>query len=223
LTLRFMILLRSRGRLMVGADTSLMMPVEMIGLDVADLILDAGTGFRYWAQILDGGHGKLYPLVPGDRPGAVVFFIRTETDFMTRFELLQLLVGQARSNGFEFRKWYVSKLGLPWQNARQAVETLAAERRYYALLFSHEFASSFWKPGEVMTFQVPTQTFTRRMKDGTIGTVKRKGYTRRSAREDAWLYHLKELAASEEPLRYMRRYLRVEDELEDDALMENGS
>src|SRR6266699_3177708 len=127
---------------------------------------------------------------------------------MTRVELLQLLVGQARSNGFEFRRWYVSKLGLPWQNARQA-----AERRYYALLFSHEFASSFSKPGEVMTFQVPTQTFTRRMKDGTIGTVKRKGYTRRSAREDAWLYHLKELAASEEPRRYMRRYLRVEDEL----------
>jgi hypothetical protein len=139
---------------------------------------------------------------------------------MTRFELLQLLVGQARSNGFEFRKWYVSKLGLPWQSAKQAVETLAAERRYYALLFSHEFASSFWKPGEVMTFQVPTQTFMRRMKDGTIGTVKRKGYTRRSAREDAWLYHLKELAASEEPLRYMRRYLRVEDELvEDDVIV----
>jgi hypothetical protein len=99
---------------------------------------------------------------------------------------------------------------------------LAAERRYYALLFSHEFASSFWKPGEVMTFQVPTQTFTRRMKDGTIGTVKRKGYTRRSAREDAWLYHLKELAAADEPLRYMRRYLRVEDELVEDELVENG-
>jgi hypothetical protein len=141
---------------------------------------------------------------------------------MTRFELLQLLVGQARSNGFEFRRWYVSRIGLPWQNARQAVEMLAAERRYYALLFSHEFASHFWKPGEVMTFQVPTQTFTRRMKDGTIGTVKRKGYTRRSAREDAWLYHLKELAASEEPLRYMRRYLRVEDELvEEDSQVEN--
>ncbi len=143
---------------------------------------------------------------------------------MTRFELLQLLVAQARSNGFEFRKWYVSKLGLPWQSSRHAVEMLAAERRYYALLFSHEFASSFWKPGEVMTFQVPTQTFTRRMKDGSIGTVKRKAYTRRSAREDAWLYHLKELAASEEPLRYIRRYLRVEDELvEDDAVMESGS
>ncbi len=141
---------------------------------------------------------------------------------MTRVELLLLLIGQARTNGFEFRKWYVSRLALPWESPRQAVETLATQRRYYALLFSHEFASSFWKPGEVMTFQVPTQTFTRRMKDGTIGTVKRKGYTRRSTREDAWLYHLKELAASEEPLRYMRRYLRVEDDLaeEDEAVVE---
>src|SRR3982074_2807112 len=133
---------------------------------------------------------------------------------MTRFELLQLLVGQARANGFEFRKWYVGKLGLPWKNARQAMEMLAGERRYYALLFSHEFASNFWKAGELMTFQVPTQTFMRKMADGSIGTVKRKGYTRRSAREDAWRYHLRELAVAEEPLRYMRRYLRVQDELE---------
>jgi len=136
---------------------------------------------------------------------------------MTRVELLQLLVGQARSNGFEFRRWYVGKVGLRWQGARQAVETLSEERRYYALLFSHEFASSFWKAGEIMTFQVPTQSFVRKMKDGSIGTVNRKGYTRRSTREDAWLYHLKELAATEEPLRYMRRYLRVEDELEENA------
>jgi hypothetical protein len=135
---------------------------------------------------------------------------------MTRFELLKLLVGQARTNGFEFRRWYVTRLGLPWQNAHQAIETLAVERRYYALLFSHEFASHFWKAGETMTFQVPNQTFTRRMADGTIGTVVRKAYTRRSAREDAWLYHLKELAATEEPLRYMRRYLRVEDELDEE-------
>src|SRR5271170_1028090 len=146
-------------------------------------------------------------------------FLQSETDFMTRVELLQLLVGQARTNGFEFRRWYVGKLGLPWQSPRHAVEMLAAERRYYALLFSHEFASRFWKAGETMTFQVPTQSFTRRMKDGSIGTVNRKGYTRRSAREDAWLYHLRELAAAEEPLRYMRRYLRVEDELEEELVV----
>jgi hypothetical protein len=136
---------------------------------------------------------------------------------MTRFELLELLVGQARANGFEFRKWYVGKLGLPWETTKLAVEMLCQERRYYALLFSHEFAATFWKPGEKMTFQVPNQTFTRRKADGTIGTVTRKGYTRRSTREDAWLYHLREMASAEEPLRYMRRYLRVEDDLEAEA------
>jgi hypothetical protein len=136
---------------------------------------------------------------------------------MTRFELLHLLVAQARANGFEFRKWYISRLGLPWETTRQAVEMLCAERRYYALLFSHEFASNFWKAGERMTFQVPTQTFTRRKADGTIATITRKGYTRRSTRDDAWLYHLRELAAAEEPLRYMRRYLRVEEDLDLDA------
>lgn len=135
---------------------------------------------------------------------------------MTRFELLQLLLGQARSNGFQFRKWYAGKLGLPWVDAQKAIETLSVEKRYYALLFSHEFASHFWKAGELMTFEVPTQTFKRRMADGSIGTVTRKAYTRRSAREDAWRYHLRELAMAEEPLRYMRRYLRVEEELTED-------
>ena|SRR5580765_820186 len=134
---------------------------------------------------------------------------------MTRVELLGLLVGQARANGFPFRKWYTGRLGLEWVDAQAAIETLAVERRYYALLFSHEFASHFWKAGETMTFEVAKQTFKRRMADGSIGTVTRKAYTRRSAREDAWRYHLRELAVADEPLRYMRRYLRVEEELTD--------
>ena len=133
---------------------------------------------------------------------------------MTRFELLHLLVAQARSNGFDFRKWYTTRLGLPWESTQQSVETLSTERRYYALLFSHDFASSFWKPGERITFQVPNQTFTRRMADGSIATVSRKAYTRRSTRPDAWRYHLRELALSEEPLRTMRKYLRVEEDLD---------
>jgi hypothetical protein len=135
---------------------------------------------------------------------------------MTRFELLNLLLGQARKNGFEFRKWYVGRLGLPWQSSQQAIECLAAERRYYALLFSHEFAQSFWKAGEKITFLVPKATFQRTRRDGTVTTVSRKEYTRRSLRDDAWKYHLRELAMVEEPLRYMRRYLRVEDELTED-------
>ena len=135
---------------------------------------------------------------------------------MTRFELLQLLIGQARANGFQFRRWYVGRLRLPWESSRKAIETLAEHRQYYALLFSHEFASTFWKPGEPITFEVQQQTWQRRMADGSIGTVTRKGYTRRSAREDAWRYHLRELAVAPEPLRYMKRYLRVEDEIEEE-------
>jgi hypothetical protein len=136
---------------------------------------------------------------------------------MTKQQLIQLLVGQARANGFEFRKWYTGKLGRPWENAQQALADLAIERRYYVLLFSHEFASHFWKTGEQITFQVSKQTFQRRMADGTIGSVSRKPFTRRSSREDVWRYHLRELAVAEEPLRYMRRYLRVEDDLDPEA------
>jgi len=132
---------------------------------------------------------------------------------LTRFELLELLIGQARTNGFQFRKWYTSRLGLPWISSQHAIDSLAAERRYYSLLFSHEFAKSFWKAGEKITFLVPRSTFQRTRPDGSILTVTRKEYTRRSLREDAWKYHLRELAMVEEPLRYMRRYLRVEDEL----------
>lgn len=134
---------------------------------------------------------------------------------MTRYELLTLLVGKAHANGFPFRKWYISRLGLPWTSGEDAIATLCEQRRYYALLFSHEFAHAFWKPGEPITFQVPTQSFQRRMADGTIGIVTRKPYTRRSARTDAWKYHLREMASAEEPLRYMRRYLNIEEEFEE--------
>jgi hypothetical protein len=134
---------------------------------------------------------------------------------MTRSELLHLLIGQARTNGFEFRRWYTGRLGIPWVDTKTSVETLAAERRYYALLFSHDFAQNFWKAGEKMTFLVPAHTFQRTRPDGTIGTVARKGYVKRSGRQDAWKYHLRELACVDEPLRYMRRYLKIEDEMEE--------
>jgi hypothetical protein len=137
---------------------------------------------------------------------------------MTRYELLQLLIGQARANGFEFRRWYVGTLRRPWAGGQDAVERLTEERRYYALLFSHEFASSFWKSGVRITFMVPQQTFQRVRSDGTTGIVHRKSYTRRSAREDSWKYHLRELAVAEDPLRYMKRYLRVEEDLAPDIV-----
>ena len=139
---------------------------------------------------------------------------------MTRLDLLKILVGQARTNGFEFRRWYTTRLGVPWISADAAFALLDAQRRYYALLFSHEFASTFWKAGADITFQVPAQTFERVTPDGGTATVTRKSFTRRSGRRDAWRYHLREMALAEEPLRYMRKYLAVAEDLDEDPPIE---
>lgn len=131
---------------------------------------------------------------------------------MTRLELLQLVIGRARSNGFELRRWYTHRLGLPWISAEASIALLDTQRRYYALIFSHEFAQCFWKPGVEIAFDVPPQSFERSMPDGSTRTVQRRAYVRRSSRPNAWKYHLRQMALAEEPLRYLRRYLHVEDE-----------
>ena len=57
--LRFMVLLRSPGCGVAIENTTVWMPAQLIVLDDADLILDAGAG-------------KLYPLIPGNN-GVVSF------------------------------------------------------------------------------------------------------------------------------------------------------
>jgi hypothetical protein len=131
---------------------------------------------------------------------------------MTRLDLLKILIGQARTNGFDFRQWYTACLRLPWVNQQGALDTIDTQRRYYALLFNHDFAQAFWKAGQTITFQIAAQTFERTMPDGSVRVVERKPFMRRTGRPDAWRYHLREMALSEEPLRYMRRYLHVEEE-----------
>ena len=135
---------------------------------------------------------------------------------MTRLELLTLVVGRARLNGFEFRRWYTNRLGITWINAEAALRLLDSQRRYYALLFSHEFASAFWKTGSEITLELPAQSFERRMPDGSLRTITRNSYVRRTLRRDVWRYHLRQMALAEEPLRYLRRFLRIEEQLEPD-------
>jgi hypothetical protein len=135
---------------------------------------------------------------------------------MTRLELLTIVTGRARTNGFEFRRWYTGRLGLPWISTDAALTLLDQQRRYYALLFSHDFACAFWKAGEDITFAVPAQSFERQMPDGSVRTIQRKPFTRRSARRDAWRYHLREMALAEDPLRYLRKYLHVEEDLDEE-------
>jgi hypothetical protein len=133
---------------------------------------------------------------------------------MTRQELLRIVIRQARSNGFLFRKWFQVAVDPSWTNFGDAVELLAKGRRYYSLLFAHEFARSFWKQGAQISFIVPAASYTRRDKEGRIVTVTRKPFTRRTLKADVWKYHLREMAAHDEPLRYIRRFLIIEGDVQ---------
>ena len=95
-----------------------------------------------------------------------------------------------------------------------AIDLLARGRRYYSLLFAHEFARAFWKQGSQISFVVPAATYTRRDKEGRIITVTRKPFTRRTLKADVWKYHLREMAAHDEPLRYIRRFLVIEGDVQ---------
>ena len=132
---------------------------------------------------------------------------------MTRVDLLRALIRQAKTNGFEFRRWYTARMTLPWISFDAATLALSNQRRYYALLFEHEFAQSFWREGTNMTFVVPNSSFERISKDGTLQVVNRRGHTRRTVKADAWRYHLKAMAVTDEPLRYIRRFLLIEEDL----------
>ncbi len=126
---------------------------------------------------------------------------------------MRALIRQAKSNGFEFRKWYGARIMLPWTSFDAAVQTLSEQRRYYALVFAHEFAQAFWLEGSKMSFVVPTNKFTRMRKNGTTMVVERKGHTRRTVLPDAWRFHLKAMAVTDDPLRYIRRFLLIEEDL----------
>lgn len=132
---------------------------------------------------------------------------------MTKKELIQLLILQARANGFEFRKWYQEKIDKDWTTIQGAAETLSRGNRYYALLFSHQFARHFWKAGGQIQFIVPTQEFVRVNRHGEAKKVVRKAYTRRTMRGNAWEYHLREMVSVEDPLRYIRRFLVTQEEV----------
>jgi hypothetical protein len=136
---------------------------------------------------------------------------------MTRHELIRMVVLRARAHGFEFRKWFETNIETEWTDLNHAVAVLECGRRYYALLFSHEFARNFWKKGTQISFILPAQEYTRLDKNGRAVTIRRKPYTRRTARSTSntiWQYHLEQMAVWEEPLRYIRRFILTEEELE---------
>lgn len=130
---------------------------------------------------------------------------------MTRKELLRLVLNQAQFNGFEFRSWFQSQVQPAWPGNEQALNMLATESRYYALLFSHEFARCYWRSGARISFVVPSITYPRINRRGEVVQVTRKPFTRRTVKPDVWKYHLRQMAATEDPINYLKRFLPTQE------------
>ncbi|HEY1902562.1 MAG TPA: hypothetical protein VGG56_09045 [Terracidiphilus sp.] len=126
---------------------------------------------------------------------------------MNRKELLRLLLNQAQFNGFEFRHWFPAHVRPVWPGAEEALTLLASESRHYTLIFSHDFARCFWRGGAHMSFKVPSVTYPRVNSQGQVIQVTRKQFTRRTIKAHAWKYHLRQMAATEDPISYLCRFL----------------
>jgi hypothetical protein len=131
---------------------------------------------------------------------------------MNRKEILRLLLNQAQFNGFEFRRWFQSNIQAIWPGAEQALTLLSAEGRHYTLLFSHEFAHSYWRSGAKMSFTIPTITYPRVTPTGEVVYVTRRPFTRRTIKPDVWKYHLRQMAVADDPVNYLCRFLPVQDQ-----------
>ena len=132
---------------------------------------------------------------------------------MNRKDLLRLLLNQAQFNGFEFRRWFQSRVRPVWPGAEEALALLASEGRHYTLIFSHDFARCFWRSGAHMSFMVPSITYPRLNSQGEVVQVTRKPFTRRTIKPDVWKYHLRQMAAAENPVHYLCRFLPAADQI----------
>lgn len=126
---------------------------------------------------------------------------------MSLKEILQLLVNQAQHNGFDFQRWFQAHIHAEWPGRDQALSYLSVESRHYALLFSHDFVRHYWHTGARISFTVPSITYSRVNSRGEIIEVTRKPFTRRSVKPDAWKYHVRQMAAAEDPVLYLCRFL----------------
>jgi hypothetical protein len=146
-----------------------------------------------------------------------------ETSMNHRKELLRLLLNQAQFNGFEFRSWFQTHVQPVWPGTEQALTMLATESRYYALLFSHDFARFYWRSGAHISFMVPSITYPRISRSGEVVQVTRKPFTRRTIKPDVWKYHLRQMAATEDPFNYLRRFLIVPEPVSEAVLADRAA
>src|SRR5579871_642430 len=131
---------------------------------------------------------------------------------MNRKDFLRLLVNQAQFNGFEFRRWFQTNIQSAWPGTEPALAILATEGRYFALVFSHDFVQCYWRTGARISFSVPSITYERVNSKGEVVIVTRKPFTRRTIKPDVWKYHLRQMAASDDPIAYLCRFLPAKDQ-----------
>jgi hypothetical protein len=132
---------------------------------------------------------------------------------MNRKELLRLLLNQAQFNGFEFRRWFLAHVRPVWPGAEEALTLLSTEGRHFTLIFSHDFARCFWRSGARMSFMVPTVTYPRVNPKGEVIQVTRKSFTRRAIKKDVWKYHLRQMAAADDAIGYLCRFLPAQEQI----------
>jgi hypothetical protein len=100
-----------------------------------------------------------------------------------------------------------------WPGNEQALSLLAGEGRHYTLLFSHDFAQCFWRTGAQISFMVPSITYPRITPAGDVVQVTRKPFTRRTIKPDVWKYHLRQMAAADDPIDYLCRFLPAQSQV----------
>ena len=126
---------------------------------------------------------------------------------MTRLHLLHHLLHQARSNGFELRRWFRNDAFLPWPGGDAAMQWLSQGSRINHLLFSHSFAQAFFGGPERLRYVQPATVFQRTAPNGVTRTIHRRAFPRASRYDEVWSYHLQRMAIAPDPLRYAQRFL----------------
>ncbi len=126
---------------------------------------------------------------------------------MTREHLLHHLLHQARSNGFELRRWFRTDAALPWPGGDAALHWLSQGRRIHLVLFSHSFAQAFFGGKDGLRSVQPAVTYQRTAPNGVTRTVTRRAHARTTRHRGSWRYHLHHMALAPDPLRYAEKFV----------------
>jgi len=70
---------------------------------------------------------------------------------------------------------------------------------------------------------VPSMTYSRITTHGEVVQVTRKPFTRRTIKPDVWKYHLRQMAAADDPVDYLCRFLPANDQAKVRELPVSGS